>query len=325
MEYNTVACGGTFDHLHAGHKAFLRWIFSKADHVLIGLTSDVFAQTEKQSKLQSFEERKKELTAFLQAENFLEKAEIVEIVDVYGPLLNKEITVDALAATSDTYKGAEAINTKRQEIGLPLLHIITMPLKTAITGQTISSSSIREGKMDQDGSLFVKKAWQEANYVLPEAFRHELQKPFGNVLFSLPQSIDSEKTITVGDETTRLFNDAYKSPRLSVVDFIVERAPKYHALEELGFSADVPVVSLANPAGHIVKDAWETVASTLLQEKAVIIVDGEEDLLVLVCILTAPLGFAVYYGQPQKGLVEVQVTLESKAHAYYLMEQFVRI
>lgn len=44
----------------------------------------------------------------------------------------------------------------------------------------------------------------------------------------------------------------------------------------------------------------------------VILVSGEEDLAVIPCILLSPLETLVLYGQPDKGMVEIEVTLEIK-------------
>jgi uncharacterized protein (UPF0218 family) len=64
----------------------------------------------------------------------------------------------------------------------------------------------------------------------------------------------------------------------------------------------------------------------------VIEVSGEEDLLVLPVIESAPIGSVVYYGQPPvaawacgpaiEGLVEVTITPEVKRHVTELLSRF---
>ena len=58
------------------------------------------------------------------------------------------------------------------------------------------------------------------------------------------------------------------------------------------------------------------------KERQVIKIDGEEDLSFLPVMLLSPLGFTVYYGQPNEGLVEVKVTEENKEKVYDLVSKF---
>ena len=51
-----------------------------------------------------------------------------------------------------------------------------------------------------------------------------------------------------------------------------------------------------------------------------LVVDGEEDLLVLVAVAFAPLGGLVVYGQPGEGLVVVRVTAEKRGEAWELLK-----
>ena len=52
-----------------------------------------------------------------------------------------------------------------------------------------------------------------------------------------------------------------------------------------------------------------------------ILVKGEEDLGVLPAILLSPLNTAIFYGQPQKGLVYIKVTETSKQKALKLLQK----
>ncbi len=81
-KFRKVAVGGTFDELHRGHKALLAKAFEIGEHVLIGLTSDEFvAKMGKPHMTASYEERLKELEAFLKALGLNGKAEIVPLND----------------------------------------------------------------------------------------------------------------------------------------------------------------------------------------------------------------------------------------------------
>ena len=48
------------------------------------------------------------------------------------------------------------------------------------------------------------------------------------------------------------------------------------------------------------------------RQKAIIQIKGEEDLLVLPAVLLSPLKTLIFYGQPNKGLVQIKVTEEMK-------------
>ena len=68
-----------------------------------------------------------------------------------------------------------------------------------------------------------------------------------------------------------------------------------------------------NPPGAITDEAWAVIISAIKQKgKTKVMVDGEEDLLALVAVLSAPEHALVVYGQPQVGIVVVKVTEETR-------------
>ena len=67
-KFKKVAVGGTFDELHRGHKALLDKAFEVGDKVVIGLSSDEFvSKMGKPHKTASYDERRRELAAFIEA------------------------------------------------------------------------------------------------------------------------------------------------------------------------------------------------------------------------------------------------------------------
>lgn len=68
-----------------------------------------------------------------------------------------------------------------------------------------------------------------------------------------------------------------------------------------------------NPAGGITMEAWQAIENALDKSDAVVVVDGEEDLLALPAILESPDNAFVVYGQPSQGLVVVTVTPTRRA------------
>ncbi|MBY8986319.1 MAG: adenylyltransferase/cytidyltransferase family protein, partial [Candidatus Lokiarchaeota archaeon] len=72
--------GGTFDHLHEGHKFLLRTAISISESIEIGLTSqNLLEQKQYVSKLEDYETRKKNLKEFLASFSDLKRTNIVEI------------------------------------------------------------------------------------------------------------------------------------------------------------------------------------------------------------------------------------------------------
>jgi hypothetical protein len=67
---------------------------------------------------------------------------------------------------------------------------------------------------------------------------------------------------------------------------------------------------------------WAIEKAFKMAGKKTILVEGEEDLAVLPVLLISPLGFSVFYGQPNEGLVKIQVSEENKEKAYQLVENF---
>jgi len=146
--------GGTFDHLHNGHKSLLQAAFSGSDFVLVGLTSDKFANANHKykSNLESFRDRKAELKNFLYANNFLERAKIDEIQDEVGTSLKYE-DLGAIYCTPDTRDSAEKINKRRAMRALSALKVFEVPMVMAEDTLPISSERVRRGIINTEGKV----------------------------------------------------------------------------------------------------------------------------------------------------------------------------
>ncbi len=68
-----------------------------------------------------------------------------------------------------------------------------------------------------------------------------------------------------------------------------------------------------NPAGGITMEAWNAIKQAMKNREAVILVEGEEDLLALPAIIESPNYAFVIYGQPSQGLVVVTATPATRA------------
>jgi pantetheine-phosphate adenylyltransferase len=152
-KFKTVAVGGTFDKFHKGHKALLMKAFEVGEQVFIGLCSDEFAKKLNKPHLTaSYEQRLEELKDFLDKHDFLKKATILPLNDIYGVTLS-EGCVEAIIVSRETEPAAHQINEKRKEKGLLPLQIIIIEMIPSENHVSISTTRIRRGEIDREGHL----------------------------------------------------------------------------------------------------------------------------------------------------------------------------
>ena len=141
---NLVGMGGTFDHLHNGHKFLIETALSLSHEVHIGLASQEMLMNKKfASKIENYETRKKNLEKFIKSVSTLERVKIVELNDPYGPPID-DPKYEGIIVSQETYKGALKINEIRENKGFKPLIIIVIPMILGKDNQKISSTSIRE-------------------------------------------------------------------------------------------------------------------------------------------------------------------------------------
>ncbi len=315
--YPHVFVAGTFDRLHDGHKSFLSRAFATGDRVTIGLTSDEFVARFKNGghKYLPFIEREKHLDAWISAHDFANRTTVIPIDDPYEPAASME-DLDAILVTSDNWGRGEEINKRRAGKGLAPLTLVEAPLVPAEDRKPISATRIANGEIDHAGRL-----------IMPDNLRPELVKPLGDVLTgdAIGSSIEKNRSgiiITVGDVTTKTLLTAGVTPSLTIVDFHVGRklAPELDArLAGLNLFR----VNIKSGPGYIAEEAIDFIKkwSSHPNDKTVLVIDGEEDLLTLPAVSYGPVGSIVYYGQPEKGLVEVY-TDKKRDDAAMLLAKF---
>lgn len=306
--YSHVFVAGTFDGLHVGHKALLSAAFKIGGFVTIGLTPDDYVAKFKPhpEEISTFAVRKNAVQSWILEKNYASRAEIIPIIDNLEPAASGNF--DAIIVSTATKPGALAINTKRQEKVLPLFSIIEIPMQLAEDGTPISSTRVRNGEIDTEGHL-----------ILPPSIREQLQQPIGTIIpaESIPQLFQnhtSDVIVTVGDVTTVKFLNGGVVPKLSIIDLTAERKP-YDTLSAIPLELRTTFMCIQSGPGYLSQDAINAVRGAYqVNEKSIIVVDGEEDLLTLPAIFYAPNGTRIYYGQPKivgqsetEGLVEVVV------------------
>lgn len=326
-KYNLVICGGTFDLFHKGHKKFIKAVLSQSEKIVLAITSDSYIKSfKKETGIENFEIRKNVVEEFLDSIDVRNRISIISIDDIYGPLLTESINPQAIFVTSQTKQAAVEINQKRKKMNLPELEMVVLPMELAKEGGIISSTRMRNGEINRDGKLYVNPKWRNKKLTLPSSLRSVLQVPMGEVLKEIPKGLDSSRVITIGDVTTQEFNRNNTNQFLSVVDFLVQRQKKFDTILELGFTGGEETLKIEKPPGTITPELFEIVKKIFQannKKRKVILIDGEEDLSVLPVLLTAPLGFSIFYGQPDQGLVKVIVDEENKERAYKLVDSFI--
>jgi len=151
--------------------------------------------------------------------------------------------------------------------------------------------------------------------VLPDGLRYLLKKPFGEVLegagretaLKAKKLVGKSRIVIVGDVTLRNMLEVGVVPDLAVVDLKTKRTEEMKDL-----AGDV--IEVKNPPGMITSELWEKVSENI-DKGVTLLVEGEEDLAVIPCVLEADWNSFVLYGQPDVGIVAVEVTEEVKERA----------
>jgi len=164
-----VANGGTFDHLHIGHKLLLTMTVFMIDegdesqqrNVTIGITAEDLLKNKKYADfLESWDERQKSVHKFIRGimcfeEPEKDREEIIEhrdpgpnghilqirlpsnisllyteIWDPFGPTITKE-EISALVISEETRKGGKAVNDKRKDVGFKSLEVFEVDVLDA--------------------------------------------------------------------------------------------------------------------------------------------------------------------------------------------------
>ena len=164
--------------------------------------------------------------------------------------------------------------------------------------------------------------------VLTPELRKELKAPlgllirgsFGYTTERLKEMVDEkkpEKLIAVGDRVSR--NTIRKGIWLDVV--VVDNRVMRKPIGPIMAKTD-KTFRVRNPPGTLTDEAREAMGEAIRHNGRVkVVVEGEEDLLTLAAVLSAPKGSVVVYGQPKSGIVVIDVTEATKERFRQIVER----
>ncbi|KAH8106808.1 Nucleotidylyl transferase [Cristinia sonorae] len=155
--FPVTALGGTFDHLHAGHKILLSmaaWITS--EKLIVGMTDDALLKNKANKHvLEHLPKRTERTRAFLTLFKPSVEYDIVPINDVYGPTA-WDPNIQALVVSKETLSGGAAIAKHRKEKNLPSLRtfVIDVISSTEANLDAADAEALKKTKMS---STFIRE------------------------------------------------------------------------------------------------------------------------------------------------------------------------
>jgi GTP-dependent dephospho-CoA kinase len=141
---------------------------------------------------------------------------------------------------------------------------------------------------------------------LTPALREELKKPLGRVVKGTASIPKDAMLLCIGDRASDTLISAGFRPKLVVYDGYTQR--RKVGVSKTISSYDVKEYRVKNPAGLLTEGVFKLFRKVLGGDsQGRVYVDGEEDLTALAAIAEAPVGAVLVYGQPNEGLVVVDV------------------
>jgi pantetheine-phosphate adenylyltransferase len=151
-EFSLVAMGGTFDVIHKGHLILLSKAFEISEKVIIGLTSDEFAEKKGKIPNNNYGKRLENLILSLSKEFPNTSFQINKLDDNFGPAV-LEPDVEALVVSDETSGQGSVLNKLRESKKLPRVQIVIVPMFLAKDGTRISTTRIKNSEIDPEGNL----------------------------------------------------------------------------------------------------------------------------------------------------------------------------
>jgi len=164
--------------------------------------------------------------------------------------------------------------------------------------------------------------------ILTPELRKELKTPLGLLvtgsfeetsrkIAELVNKKKPQRLIAVGDRVSRNLIKSKIPLDVAIIDLKVMRRP----ISPIRFETE-NTFQASNPAGTLSEEAWIAVERAVNSPgRSKVIIEGEEDLLTLVAVLSAPNGSMVVYGQPKQGIVVLDVNEETKRRIRGIIER----
>lgn len=335
MKFSHSIVAGTFDHLHKGHHQLIQTALSTSHQLSIGLTQkNLHSKKLLKNLIEPQPIRSKAIKAFTKnhphSSIFLLKSPLEPAVS--------SLKFDAIIASKDTLKTVNKINYLRTTNNKKPLKTIIIDLQESSDKKPISSTRIRKGQLNRQGFAYHQIFPKNKKLTLPPVHRNKLKKPFGLLLEGSSQNLSwsglkakdalqknpPTLTITVGDIATLSLLNQNIHPNLSIIDLKTNRKPIFTSLNQLGLPS-IANHTVTNPPSSITPDLVNAIQQSFnyLSKNQTIQVKGEEDLSVLPTILLSPLNTAIFYGQPNRGLVYIKVTETTKKKALSLLQNLI--
>jgi len=151
-KFSLVAMGGTFDIIHRGHLTLLSNAFEISDKVIIGLTSDEFAENKGKIPNNKYAQRLENLIKSISKEFPNTPFQISKLDNDFGPAV-LEPDVEALVVSDETSNQGNILNELREAKKLQPVQIIRVPMFLAKDGTRISTTRIKNSEIDSEGNL----------------------------------------------------------------------------------------------------------------------------------------------------------------------------
>ncbi len=150
--FHRVALGGTFDHIHRGHRQLLAKAFAVAKDVVIGLATSSLVKKEGKKGVKSYSARKRQLEEYLNKRYPRRSYTIRPLRRPLGEIGNRR-DIDVVVVSEETFQRAVDANFVRLENKMKPLAVYVIPMEKAEDMQRISSTRIRAGEVNEEGRL----------------------------------------------------------------------------------------------------------------------------------------------------------------------------